>query len=84
MTAFQPALSKDVSGVIASLDWSIRKIVLDDGVTYTVARGINLAKFKIGDKVTLEIDDEKKIVMKLTMADQLPPPLQMKRKSRGY
>jgi Cu/Ag efflux protein CusF len=76
----------DVSGVIGSVDWTIRQIVLVDGATYTIRRGIDLAKFKAGDKVTLRTEDVngKNIVTKLTKGDPPAATLPPERKSRTY
>jgi hypothetical protein len=66
------ALARELDAVIGSIDWTTRQIVLADGTTYSVQRGINLAKFKAGDNVTLESKDEhgKTIVTKMTKAGE--------------
>jgi Cu/Ag efflux protein CusF len=66
------ALAREFDAVIGSIDWTTRQIILTDGKTYSVQRGINLAKFKAGDNVTLESEDErgKIIVTKMTKAGE--------------
>ena len=61
-------------GVIKSLDVFARQVVLEDGATYPVVRGINLGKFKPGDKVVLETEDRKgtETVTKLAKGDRIP------------
>ena len=87
-TSFDGALAREFDAVIGSIDWTTRQIVLDDGKTYLVQRGINLAKFKAGDQVTLESEDErgKVLVTKLTKAGETADRikiLEKKRPSRG-
>ena len=74
----------DVTGVIAKIDIPSRQLVLDGERTYPVMRGINLAKFKPGDKVTIrteEMGGKKDMVTKIRLGDNfpLPPPKQNSR-----
>jgi hypothetical protein len=72
LVSLDDALAREFDAVIASIDWTTRHIVLTDGNAYSVQRGINLAKFKAGDNVTLESKDEagKIIVTKMTKAGE--------------
>jgi Cu/Ag efflux protein CusF len=67
----------DFSGTIKSLDVSTRQIDLDNGRTYYVQRGINLAKFKVGDKVALHTEEQlgKQMVTKLKQGENSIPPV---------
>jgi Protein of unknown function (DUF1344) len=60
-------ISDDVSGVVRSIDRSTRQILLEDGKSYTIARGIDLAKFAADERVTLHSENQKgkEIVTKL-------------------
>ncbi len=65
----------DVNGVIEKIDIPSRQLVLDGERTYPVARGINLAKYKVGDKIALRIEDEgtkKGVVMKIILGEYFP------------
>ena len=66
----------DASGTIRSLDRVARELVLADGKTFPVARGINLAKFNEGDHVVLHTETEKgkEIIIRLKKADGLVMP----------
>jgi hypothetical protein len=59
---------------IKSVDVFARTIVVENGTSYPVVRGINLAKFKAGDKVVLETDDRKgtRTIVKLGKGDHVP------------
>jgi Cu/Ag efflux protein CusF len=61
-------LTGTITGTIEKINISARDITLDDGKTFSVERGINLAKFKAGDKVQLHIENRNgmKMVAKLT------------------
>jgi hypothetical protein len=63
--------SGDVSGVIQTIDIRTRQLVLDGERTYPVVRGINLAKFKPGDTVTVRTEEQngKDLIMKITKGD---------------
>ena len=78
--------ANDLSGTIESIDIPARQVVLDDGSTYFVRRGINLAKFAVGDKVTLHMEDEngKRMVTKLTKGEFVPPGLKQSSRRRGF
>jgi hypothetical protein len=68
----------DVTGVIAKIDIPSRQLVLDGERTYPVMRGIDLAKFKPGDKVTIrteEMSGKKDMVTKIKKGDYVPPSL---------
>jgi hypothetical protein len=68
----------DVNGVVEKIDIPSRQLVLDGERTYPVARGINLAKYKVGDKIALRIEDEgtkKGVVMKIILGEYFPLPL---------
>src|SRR5882672_9953253 len=67
----------DFSGTIKSIDLSTRQIDLDNGRTYYVQRGINLAKFKVGDKVALHTEEQlgKQMVTKLKQGENSIPPV---------
>jgi hypothetical protein len=73
--AFSSVWNDYHSGNIRSIDISTRQVVLDDGNTYSVRRGIDLAKFTIGEKVTLHTEDEngREIVTKVTKGEFVPP-----------
>ena len=75
----------DVSGTIKSIDVSTRQIDIDNGRTYYVQRGVNLAKFKAGDKVTLRTEDEhgKPMVTKLKEGENSIAPVAKQRSRRG-
>jgi Cu/Ag efflux protein CusF len=75
----------DVSGTIRSIDVSTRQVDLDNGRTYYVQRGINLAKFKAGDRVTLRTEDEhgKQTVTKLKEGENSIAPVTKQRSRRG-
>jgi hypothetical protein len=74
------------SGIIRSIDWPTRQVVLDDGATYTVRRGINLAKFAIGEKVTLRTEDENgtEIVTTVTKGEYVPPQPKQSGRNRKF
>jgi hypothetical protein len=42
-------ISDDISGIVRSIDRSTRQVLLEDGKSYTIARGIDLAKFTAGE-----------------------------------
>ena len=70
--------SDDVTGVIEKIDIPSRQLVLDGERTYPVARGIDLAKFKLGEKVTVhteELGGKKDLITKIKKGDYSPPPL---------
>jgi hypothetical protein len=72
LLSLNTAQAREFDTVIGSIDWTTRQIVASDGKKYSVQRGINLAKFKAGDNVTLESNDErgKIIVTKITKAGE--------------
>jgi hypothetical protein len=74
------------SGIIRSIDRPTRQVVLDDGATYTVRRGINLAKFTIGEKVTLHMEEENgtEIVTNVTKGDYVPPQPKQSGRNRTF
>jgi Cu/Ag efflux protein CusF len=77
----------DFSGTIKSVDASTRQIDLDNGRTYYVQRGINLAKFKAGDKVALHTEEQlgKRMVTKLKQGENsIPPVAKQPSRHRGY
>lgn len=47
------AYAAQASGTIKSLDTAKDMITLDNGATYDVAKGVSLAGFKVGEKVTV-------------------------------
>jgi hypothetical protein len=63
--------SGDVSGVIQGIDIPARRLVLDGERAYPVVRGINLAKLKLGDMVTVRTEDRKgkDLITKITKGD---------------
>jgi hypothetical protein len=75
----------DPSGIVRSIDISTRQVVLDDGNTYSVRRGINLAKFRAGDKVTLHTEDDngREIVTKVTKGEFVPARPKLSGRSHG-
>lgn len=46
-----------VSGSITSIDPKARQIVLDNGTTYTLQRGVKLTDLAAGDKVTVNTEE---------------------------
>jgi Cu/Ag efflux protein CusF len=77
----------DFSGTITSIDVSSRQIDLDNGRTFYVQRGINLAKFKAGDKVSLHTEEQlgKQMVTKLKQGENsIPPVAKQPSHRRGY
>jgi hypothetical protein len=72
-------------GTIKSIDIFGRQVVLENGAAYPVVRGINLAKFKPGDKVVLETDDRKgtQTIIKLAKGDRIPIMLPTQPTTRG-
>ncbi|HYM18556.1 MAG TPA: hypothetical protein VEU06_08340 [Micropepsaceae bacterium] len=66
--------SDHVLGTVKSVDVFARIVVLEDGASYPVLRGIDLAKFKTGDKVVLETADRKgtTTIIKLSKGDRVP------------
>ena len=64
-------ISDDVSGIVRSIDRSTRQVLLEDGKSYTIARGIDLAKFTAGELVTLHSEDlkGKPIITKMGKGD---------------
>ena len=79
-------LGNDLSGTIKSIDIQARQVVLDDGNAYSVRRGINLAKFAVGERVTLHTEDEngKNMVTKLTKGEYVPPGFKQSSRRRGF
>ena len=67
----------DILGTIRSLDRGTREIVLDDGKSFPVVRGINLAKFKEGDRVVLHTETQKgkEFIMKMSKGDRFVAPV---------
>jgi hypothetical protein len=68
----------DVTGVIEKIDIPSRQLVLDGERTYPVARGIDLAKFKLGERVTVhteELGGKKDLITKIKKGDYFPAPL---------
>ena len=66
--------SEHVLGTVKSVDVFARMVVLEDGASYPVRAGIDLAKFKAGDKVVLETADRKgtTTIIKLSKGDRVP------------
>jgi hypothetical protein len=64
----------DVNGVVQRIDRSTRKIFLTDGRTYTVVRGIDLAKFGPGEHVALRTEGnrDREVVIKMIKGDAFP------------
>ena len=67
----------DASGIIRSVDRETRELVLANGKTFPVVRGINLAKFNEGDHVVIHTESDKgrEIVTKMTKGDGLTMPV---------
>jgi Cu/Ag efflux protein CusF len=77
----------DYSGTIKSIDLSTRQIDLDNGRAFYVQRGINLAKFKVGDKVALHTEEQlgKQMVTKLKQGENsIPLVARQPSHRRGY
>jgi hypothetical protein len=69
-------------GVVRRIDRPTRQIFLEDGRSYVVVRGIDLAKFEAGEHVAVRIEDEngKPVVIKMIKGDRFPAtPLQTQR-----
>lgn len=67
--------SDDATGVIEKIDIPSRQLVLDGERTYPVARGIDLGKFKPGDKITVHTEDfggKKDLITKIKKGDYVP------------
>jgi uncharacterized protein (AIM24 family) len=47
------AYAADATGAIKSLDMKKDALTLDNGMTYTAQKGVELSKFKVGEKVTV-------------------------------
>jgi hypothetical protein len=64
----------DVSGTVQLIDRSSRHVFLVDGKNYIIARGINLAKFKVGEHVSLRLEDVngKEVVTKMIKGEAFP------------
>ena len=69
-------LWSDFVGTIKTIDISSREVALEDGKVYEVQRGINLARFKPGEKVTIHIEEKnrREMITKLRKGDYIPPP----------
>ena len=68
----------DVTGVIEKIDIPSRQLVLDGERTYPVARGIDLGKYKPGEKDTVhteELGGKKDLVTKIKRGDYFPSAL---------
>jgi Cu/Ag efflux protein CusF len=52
-TAFAAEPTHKATGKIKSLDVMRHVITLEDGSTYKVARGVNIKRVKVGEKVTV-------------------------------
>jgi Cu/Ag efflux protein CusF len=52
-TAFAAELTHKATGKIKSVDLMRHVIMLEDGTTYKVARGVNIKRMKAGEKVTV-------------------------------
>jgi len=81
------ALWSDFVGTIKTIDIQARELGLEDGKVYHVRRGINLAHFKPGEKVTIHIEerDREEMITKLKQGDYIapPPPAKTTPKRRG-
>jgi hypothetical protein len=68
--------SSDVTGTVDHLDWTTRQISLADGKRYSVVRGIDMGRFKAGDRVTIRVEDEggKELITKMTLGETFPRP----------
>ena len=51
------AYAADISGAVVSVDASAGTVTLDDGKTYTLPQGFDLAALKAGEKVKATVDD---------------------------
>jgi hypothetical protein len=74
MTAGSACAADTALGTVKTVDVFARTVVLEDGASYPVLRGINLAKFKAGDKVVLETEDRKgtRTIVKLSKGERVP------------
>jgi len=74
--AARAVLWSDFIGTIKTIDISSREVALEDGKVYEVQRGINLARFKPGEKVTIHIEEKnrREMITKLRKGDYIPPP----------
>ena len=52
-TAFAAEPTHKATGTIKSVDVMRHVITLEDGSTYKVARGVNIKRMKVGEKVTV-------------------------------
>jgi Cu/Ag efflux protein CusF len=52
-TAFAAEPTHKATGTIKSIDVMRHVIILEDGSTYKVARGVNIKRMKAGEKVTV-------------------------------
>lgn len=62
----------DVSGTIDKVNMKAHEVVLDNGQTYMLERGVKMGGLKKGEKVTLTWEDQKgkNMVNKLTMENK--------------
>ena len=51
--AFADSPAKKTTGKIKFVDMFNHAVTLEDGVTYKIARGVNIGRMRAGDKVTL-------------------------------
>jgi hypothetical protein len=68
--------SDEFSGVIERIDIPARQLVLDGERIYPVARGINLAKYRVGERIAIRTEDfggKKDLITKIKKGDYFPP-----------
>ena len=52
-TASGAELTHNATGIIKSIDLMTHVVTLEDGSTFKVAKGVNIKRMKVGEKVTV-------------------------------
>jgi len=64
------ALASDASGIVARFNAGARVITLDHGGSYTIPRDVALPSIKVGEKVTILLNDEGDVVRNVFVGPQ--------------
>lgn len=64
------ALASDASGIVAQFNAGARVITLDHGGSYTIPRDVALPSIKVGEKVTILLNDEGDVVRNVFVSPQ--------------
>jgi hypothetical protein len=65
ITFATPVLGDDASGAVKQINAGSRQVTLEDGKTYVIIGGIDISKFKVGDKVKLSYTPASQLWMSL-------------------